>query len=1182
MPPRGLQSTAAPQVQRKKRSFFSKKSTLPPLPIIRTRSPPRSVPSATVLHSLEPDMKAVTAGKTFMKTEMGEDKWEVADRTRVTRAAAAEAENKPIAKRRVGATTARKAPIAKVTAKHTAVGARSAPASAAQSTKAKASAAATRIKLRTRLSPSEEVTTSSNDSSASDAGAVEDVTSALPQPNTPEDSPATESAQSAPPAPTAPTSSRTRQFWTTAKAPPSKEAPKEAPSPPAPKETPAPPAPKETPTPAKTPITKAPKPTRSTPAKKDKPVSSPATRAKRRNSSDAQTTRTTRRKSNLGRSTDTGRSDNTETPTDNGPSDEAGPSSSTSAKEVPRTLLSPSTVPSSVAEPSSAAGPSSVAGPSTAPSLPEPPAVPVNPANPSQKKEYLTAGMYCDEPVPPRDYQLVNRVLATRQDSANERYNIDGELDRRFVPDDTSFPPLPEPKGMAELFEKEHEFKLPYDLLWESESGMLDDKKCPPQYELITSSESIENSRKLSLTSDQFLERPKIPASDKEICHCVVGTGCGLSCTNRLMGNLCGKSCPNGPDCGNQSLCRRLAKATIVALSSLHGYGVFAAEDIPAGEFVIDYRGEVISVDTFIDRIGSHSEDDGAFAIAYDRDEIIDSSSKGNSARFINHSCDPNLVLRKFDTLGDGHEEHEFGLWSRRPIKAGEELTYDYNAETYPVFTDGPDTRIPCNCGAKNCTGGLNSKQGVRPQLMDVLDSSRANKKAEARKLVHWAGPASATRLVLGKDGKLKRPVGRPRKHPLPDPNGPPPVRRPVGRPRKHPLPDPNGPPPIKRPVGRPRKHPLPDPNAPPPPRRPVGRPRKNPRPDGAKSSPTTSRNGRSARGRASRADSSSAASSDADSADEDRWVSGASESSDGPTSSESEAEDPEPIESIEPDEAAEVTAVEPAETAEEVAAPEPAPEPMEVEQTETVHEPEAPAPAPQPQPQPEKAKAPAPPPNKRAGPSWATGPSWVTGPTRARSPTKTPELRSSSVAIEADEDIEIKQEPEDNIGPSRRDRIPRGRRSEPYPQPRRKKQQQEVATPQTARTIRRQSRAQSTPRQDSSPAQPARRRRQSSQAGEHAPVIPRIRLKGLGATPEVDERAAREAERKAKQAERAAREAEERRQKKAEMKAKRNGAPAGWAYIVEPVGAPAAEPEHVPTERDARAARLAARRSLG
>lgn len=69
-----------------------------------------------------------------------------------------------------------------------------------------------------------------------------------------------------------------------------------------------------------------------------------------------------------------------------------------------------------------------------------------------------------------------------------------------------------------------------------------------------------------------------------------------------------------------------------------------------------------------------------------------------------------------------------------------------------------------------------------------------------------------------------KRPVGRPRIHPLPGPDAP---KRPVGRPRTRPLPDPDAP---KRPVGRPRIHPVPDPNAP---KRPVGRPRKTPLVDG-------------------------------------------------------------------------------------------------------------------------------------------------------------------------------------------------------------------------------------------------------------------------------------------------------------------------------------------------------------
>lgn len=593
----------------------------------------------------------------------------------------------------------------------------------------------------------------------------------------------------------------------------------------------------------------------------------------------------------------------------------------------------------------------------------------------------------------------------------------------------------------------------------------------------------------------------------------------------------------------------------------------------------------------FVDRIATHHEDDSVYAIAYDKDEIIDAvsasiacstlilqSSKGNNARFINHSCDPNLVVRKFRALGDGFEEDEFGLWSRRPIQAGEELTYDYNSETYPVFMGENELRIKCDCGAKNCTGFLNSKQVVRPLPMDHSEAARAQKKVEARKLVHWAGPASATRLVLGKDGKLKRPVGRPRKHPLPDPNGPPPVRRPVGRPRKHPLPDPNGPPIIKRPVGRPRKHPLPDPNNPPP-RRPVGRPRKYPRPDN-KPAPRTraARSTRSERSRVTREETTSAESS--------AWVSDISMSSnDSESSSEHEA----PSETDTSGEAMSL-AIQSAELAQSEAASE-ALDPTATNPTNAetgAHnigagdEVEAGRTAPvsgcgatarsqvEHEPEPEDIR--------HSHNNGRSGPSWVTGPV---SPGYlSPELRSSSVALD-----DVKEELSDTqAGSSRRDRIPKGRRSEPYPQPARRllamAETASTGTPSMSRTGY--TRGSSMPRHGSSPT--AHGRRLSSHAAPTEPgQIPRIRLKTTTLiASDVDERKAKE-ERKAREAEeRRKREIEERRLKKEQAKAKRNGAPTGWAYIVEPIGPLQPKPEQPPSERDARAARLAARRSLG
>ncbi len=52
---------------------------------------------------------------------------------------------------------------------------------------------------------------------------------------------------------------------------------------------------------------------------------------------------------------------------------------------------------------------------------------------------------------------------------------------------------------------------------------------------------------------------------------------------------------------------------------------------------------------------------------------------QGALGRFINHSCEPNCETQKWLVQG----ELAIGLFAQRPIKAGEELTFDYNFERY-------------------------------------------------------------------------------------------------------------------------------------------------------------------------------------------------------------------------------------------------------------------------------------------------------------------------------------------------------------------------------------------------------------------------------------------------------------------------------------------------------------------
>ncbi|MFA5323922.1 MAG: SET domain-containing protein-lysine N-methyltransferase, partial [Smithella sp.] len=72
---------------------------------------------------------------------------------------------------------------------------------------------------------------------------------------------------------------------------------------------------------------------------------------------------------------------------------------------------------------------------------------------------------------------------------------------------------------------------------------------------------------------------------------------------------------------------------------------------------------------------------------------------KGNSARWINHSCNPNLEADQ-----DGYR---IFLKALRNIKVGEELSYDYGLITDERKTAKVKKEYACLCGAKNCSGTM-------------------------------------------------------------------------------------------------------------------------------------------------------------------------------------------------------------------------------------------------------------------------------------------------------------------------------------------------------------------------------------------------------------------------------------------------------------------------------------------
>lgn len=98
------------------------------------------------------------------------------------------------------------------------------------------------------------------------------------------------------------------------------------------------------------------------------------------------------------------------------------------------------------------------------------------------------------------------------------------------------------------------------------------------------------------------------------------------------------------------------------------GLGLFASEELHAGDFIGEYTGLVCLIDDVEER--------GAYAYeAWPGSPLaIDACTAGNHTRFVNHSAEPNLDVLQCVVASMWHVL----FVARRNIAAGEELFFDY------------------------------------------------------------------------------------------------------------------------------------------------------------------------------------------------------------------------------------------------------------------------------------------------------------------------------------------------------------------------------------------------------------------------------------------------------------------------------------------------------------------------
>ena len=211
-----------------------------------------------------------------------------------------------------------------------------------------------------------------------------------------------------------------------------------------------------------------------------------------------------------------------------------------------------------------------------------------------------------------------------------------------------------------------------------------------------------------------------------EYCECIKNHQQKFECNEKC---LC-----NTEACGNRCIQFGLIhKFYIKYISKMKGFGLFADEDIEEGDYVCEYVGNIITKNEAEKKIHFNHLNQRPNYILQLKEEyhnviistFIDSEKYGNLARFINHSCEPNL---DFEIIRINSFIPHCAFFANRKILAGEEITFSYIGFNNSNISDnnkkksdevGKENKTnennldnnnslsykKCLCGSKNCKG---------------------------------------------------------------------------------------------------------------------------------------------------------------------------------------------------------------------------------------------------------------------------------------------------------------------------------------------------------------------------------------------------------------------------------------------------------------------------------------------
>ncbi|OJD33641.1 set domain-containing protein [Diplodia corticola] len=128
--------------------------------------------------------------------------------------------------------------------------------------------------------------------------------------------------------------------------------------------------------------------------------------------------------------------------------------------------------------------------------------------------------------------------------------------------------------------------------------------------------------------------------------------------------------------CGNVNIQRNVPRRTLLGQSEVQGFGLYAGEKLNAGDFVGEYKGEVVTKEEGSRRGAVYQHLKTNYLFDLNRAQEVDSTRAGNKLRFINNSakapnCEPRVML--CNTVV------RIGLFANKDLEPGEEMFFNYN-----------------------------------------------------------------------------------------------------------------------------------------------------------------------------------------------------------------------------------------------------------------------------------------------------------------------------------------------------------------------------------------------------------------------------------------------------------------------------------------------------------------------